>query len=274
MANENPLLAIYTSGVMSKTNYIPIYIIIILYFLKPINIFLFKFWFFIYKFNYRKKIYNFTKLKFKLKFNLNLIIKYVINKHRKIYFKDVIFISNLIQKLLYSIIILTIFISIFFIPIIQNSNFTYHTNTQKEIINFNPNTFGFIWPIPGYTQISSPFGKRNAPTSGASSFHYGTDIPAPEGTKLIAIHDGEITFRSFLGAGGYTITLSFNNYKISYCHVSPNFIVSVGDIVKQGQVIGYVGPKYVYGVAGNNYTDSFGNPTNGATTGCHLHLRF
>lgn len=185
-----------------------------------------------------------------------------------------IFIPNLIQKLLYLIIIFTIFISIFFIPIIQNSDLSYDTNTQKEILKFDSNAYGFIWPIPGYTQISSPFGKRHAPTSGASSFHYGTDIPAPEGTKLIAIHDGEITFRSFLGAGGYTITLSFDNYRVSYCHVSPNFIVSVGDTVKQGQVIGYVGPKYVYGVAGNIYSDSSGKPTNGATTGCHLHLRF
>ena len=89
----------------------------------------------------------------------------------------------------------------------------------------------------GYDRNCSNFGKRTAPTSGASSFHYGIDIPAPEGTKLIAISDGEITFRSFLGAGGYTITLSFDNYKITYCHVSPNFIVSVGDFVKQGQVI-------------------------------------
>lgn len=130
----------------------------------------------------------------------------------------------------------------------------------KNLLIFNPD--GFVWPIPGYTSISSPFGKRNAPTSGASSFHYGTDIPAPEGTKLIAIADGQITFCSFLGAGGYTITLSFDNFKVSYCHVSPNFIVSVGDFVKQGQVIGCVGPKYVYGVPGNPYSDSSGKPTN------------
>lgn len=79
---------------------------------------------------------------------------------------------------------------------------------------------------------------------------------------MIAINNGEITFRSFLGAGGYTITLSFDNYKVSYCHVSPDFIVNVGDFVEQGQVIGYVGPKYVYGVPGNVYTDSSGKPTN------------
>lgn len=50
--------------------------------------------------------------------------------------------------------------------------------------------------------------------------------------------------------------------KISYCHVSPNYIVSVGDDVSIGQIIGTVGPKYVYGVPGNKYTDSAGNPTN------------
>ena len=83
---------------------------------------------------------------------------------------------------------------------------------------------------------------------GASSSHSGIDIPAPEGTNFIAVADGEITFCAFLGAGGYTITLSFNNFKVSYCHCNPNFIVQKGTKVKQGQIIGSVGPKYVYGV--------------------------
>lgn len=40
-------------------------------------------------------------------------------------------------------------------------------------------------------------------------------------------------------------------------------------------MIGNVGPKYVYDVIGNNYKDPItGNPTNGATTGCHLHIGF
>ena len=72
---------------------------------------------------------------------------------------------------------------------------------------------------------------------GASSSHSGIDIPAPQGSKLIAVANGEITFRQFLGAGGYTITLSFDNFKVSYCHCDPNFIVKVGDKIKQGQVI-------------------------------------
>ncbi len=163
-----------------------------------------------------------------------------------------------------------LFISVFFIPTYGNTND--FNSSFNEIISINPD--GFVWPIPGYTRISSPFGKRVSPTYGASSFHYGADIPAPQGTKLIAIADGTITFRNFLGAGGYTITLSFGNFKVTYCHVDPNFIVNIGDEIKQGQIIGHVGPKNVYGVLGNNYKDENGNPTNGATTGPHLHLGF
>ena len=39
-----------------------------------------------------------------------------------------------------------------------------------------------------------------------------------------------------------------------------------------GQVIGTVGPKNVYNIKNNPYKDENGNPTNGATTGTHLHL--
>lgn len=169
------------------------------------------------------------------------------------------------------IILFSIFISIFFIPVIQNSNFNIYNSPNKEIIDFNPN--GFVWPIPGYTSISSYFGKRKAPTSGASSFHYGIDIPAPEGTKLIAIADGEITFRSFLGAGGYTITLSFDNYKVSYCHVSPNFIVTIGDFVKQGQVIRICTVLNMFMVfLVTNILIQKVQPME-QQLGCHLHLR-
>ena len=164
--------------------------------------------------------------------------------------------------------VLTILICVFFIP--TYSNGLNEEDNNGQVLAFNPN--GFVWPLPGYTRISSFFGKRKTPTSGASSSHSGIDIPAPVGTKFIAVKDGEITFRQFLGAGGYTITLSFDNFRVSYCHCNPDFIVNVGDKVKQGQVIGSVGPKIVYGVLGNQYFDEQGNPTNGATTGPHLHL--
>lgn len=120
----------------------------------------------------------------------------------------------------------------------------------------------YVWPTPGYTTITSPFGYRDLPTAGATSYHAGTDIGAPKGSKFVAVCDGKITFTGFLGGGGYTITLSVNNMKITYCHVSPTYIVKKGDVVKKGQIIGYVGPKNVYGVPGNQYFDENGNPTN------------
>lgn len=74
---------------------------------------------------------------------------------------------------------------------------------------------------------------------GASTSHSGIDIPAPEGTELITILDGEVVFTGWNGSGGYTITIeSFDKvYKFSYCHSSPNFIVKEGQKVQKGEVI-------------------------------------
>lgn len=97
------------------------------------------------------------------------------------------------------------FICIFFTPILFGVN-NFSSDSVGEIISLNPD--GFVWPTPGYSRINSYFGKRNAPTAGASSFHKGIDIGAPEGTAFIAVADGVITFTNFLGGGGYTITLT------------------------------------------------------------------
>lgn len=166
------------------------------------------------------------------------------------------------------LIIMVIMISCFFIPSFVNTQIWKNIEQGQIVISSS----GFAWPIPGYTTITSYFGKRTSPTAGASSYHKGLDIAAPEGSILIAAIDGKITYTGFLGGGGYTITLSKDDMKITYCHVSPIFLVEVGDEVKRGEIIGYVGPKYVYGVKGNNYKDENGIPTNGATTGCHLHF--
>ena len=130
----------------------------------------------------------------------------------------------------------------------------------------------YVWPLPDHSYISSYFGYRNSPTAGASSYHSGIDIPAPEGTKIYSICDGIVTFASWGAGGGYTIVVENNGIKVSYCHVSPNFFVYRNQEVKKGEFISNVGPKNVYGIENNPYHDSFGNPTNGATTGCHLHL--
>lgn len=86
--------------------------------------------------------------------------------------------------------------------------------------------------------------------------------------------DGEVIATGWGGGNGYTISIKSTDgkYVFSYCHSSPEFIVSVGQQVLKGEIIGKVGPKNVYGIANNPYADSDGNPTNGATTGCHCHF--
>ena len=48
--------------------------------------------------------------------------------------------------------------------------------------------------------------------------------------------------------------------------------INSGDYIRENDIIAKVGPKNVYGIKNNPYKDSNDQPTNGATTGCHLHL--
>ena len=114
----------------------------------------------------------------------------------------------------------------------------------------------------GYTTITSKFGHRISPTSGASSYHGAIDIAAPAGTNIISICSGRVTYTGFNGGSGYTVVVKNNNFSISYSHVSPYFLVYNGQYVNQGDIIAKVGPKNVYGVPNNPYKDSNGNPTN------------
>lgn len=175
------------------------------------------------------------------------------------------------NKFLYSY-FATIIILVFFVALTIFPTATF-SKISTDGIKFE-SSFGFEWPIPGYINISSYFGRRNSPTAGASSYHSGIDIPAPEGTPVIAIDDGIVYFAGWGAGGGYTISIQLTKaeYKLSYCHLSPIMFVSTNQNVIKGQIIGSVGPKNVYGIQNNPYKDSNGNPTNGATTGCHLHF--
>ena len=83
--------------------------------------------------------------------------------------------NNSSNILYYLIIFITIFICIFFIPISLNYSSINFENQGSFIITFSE----FLWPTPGYTTITSYFGKRNAPATGASTYHSGIDIAAP-----------------------------------------------------------------------------------------------
>ena len=124
----------------------------------------------------------------------------------------------------------------------------------------------------GYTTITSPFGYRKSPTTGAGTFHGGIDIGAPTGSTVIAAFSGTVSYVGFYGANGYTVCISDGCYIANYSHVSPYFLVYIGQYVTKGDVIATVGPKNVYGVPNNPYKDLNGKPTNGATTGPHLHF--
>ena len=149
-----------------------------------------------------------------------------------------------------------ILISVLFINIIF-----FYNNSSNISSTFNSNQFhfsensNFAWPIPGFHNITSTFGIRIHPISKKSSHHSGIDISAPPGTSLYSVCSGIVTLAQFNEANGYSIHISNGDFEFIYGHVSPDFIVSVGDNINQNQIIGFVGPKYVSSTPDNNYRD-------------------
>lgn len=126
-------------------------------------------------------------------------------------------------------------IFIYFLTIIIVSIFTLFAAVQASSSTFSNRLSldgEFIWPLPDYSYISSYFGYRNSPTSGASSYHSGIDIPAPSGTAILAVCSGTVTFASWGAGGGYTVVVENGDIKVSYCHVSPIFLVSRNDFIE------------------------------------------
>lgn len=129
-----------------------------------------------------------------------------------------------------------------------------------QIMNPNTDWEGtgiFQWPLPQSYAITSWFGYRKDPFTGEITYHSGTDIGAPGGTPILAAADGTVTIANAIdswgGGYGYHIKISHNDtFDTLYAHCS-SICVTVGQEVKQGEVIGYVG-------------------TTGNSTGNHLHF--
>ena len=100
----------------------------------------------------------------------------------------------------------------------------------------------FKWPLPSkYEKVSCGFGWRIHPVTGKPQFHNGIDIPAPYGTAITAVGDGTVVEVSYNYADGYYVTVDHGGGIASfYSHVS-KYAVKVGDKVKCGQTIAYVG---------------------------------
>ena len=117
---------------------------------------------------------------------------------------------------------------------------------------------GFLWPLSSNRNIlSSLYAGRLDPITGKPDSHTGIDIPAPKNTPILAAKSG-VVVTSIKGSGSYW---SYGNYVLIahsdgtstlYAHMEKRN-VSKGQVVKQGDVVGYVG-------------------TTGRSTGNHLHF--
>ena len=120
---------------------------------------------------------------------------------------------------------------------------------------------GGSWLRPcSYTYMSSPFGFRTSPTAGASSYHQGVDLAAPANTPVYASRSGIVTTTTYSNSAGYYVTINHGDgFSSIYMHLN-NYVVSAGQAVSAGQLIGYVGRT---GIA-TGYHLHFGIAYNGA----------
>ena len=108
------------------------------------------------------------------------------------------------------------------------------------------------WPVPGYSRITSNFGMRVHPITGVYKLHTGVDISAPEGTNFIAAADGVVVQAYYNSAYGNMVMIDHGGGVVTlYAHGS-SIEVSVGDTVKQGEIIANAGSN-VYQSSLNNH---------------------
>lgn len=98
-----------------------------------------------------------------------------------------------------------------------------------------------LWPVPGRTNISSPYGWRIHPINKVKSFHTGIDIPAPTGHNLLAPADGVVLHSGYLGGYGNTVIVDIGGGKSVLGAHNSRLLVSAGQKVSKGQVIAKVG---------------------------------
>ena len=130
---------------------------------------------------------------------------------------------------------------------------------QKEIFALYNETHGltqqFYTPLNlyWYNYVSSYYGYRINPVTGAEQFHRGVDIAVPTGTTVLAAMDGTVTTAAYDSYyGNYVVIEDSEGYCTKYAHMD-TLSVSVGQAVKHGDTIGTTG-------------------NTGSSTGSHLHI--
>lgn len=105
---------------------------------------------------------------------------------------------------------------------------------------FNPDAKG-NFPLPAGTfRISSPYGYRIHPISGVRKFHAGVDLAAPIGTPVYTPFDGVVTYAGWMNGYGNTVMVTHGEIMTLYAHLD-KYVVKVGQKVKAGELIAYVG---------------------------------
>ena len=97
------------------------------------------------------------------------------------------------------------------------------------------------WPVPSCTLITSRFGYRVAPTTGASTYHGGLDIGAGMGASIVSAGAGDVIYAGANGGYGNCVMVDHGNGIVTvYAHMS-SIGVSYGQYVTAGQYVGAVG---------------------------------
>ena len=98
----------------------------------------------------------------------------------------------------------------------------------------------YIKPLSG-GRLSSTFGRRKAPTKGASTYHKGVDWATPIGTSVVASSGGVVAKAGWGSGYGYVVYINHpDGRQTRYAHNS-KVLVSVGQTVEQGQKIALSG---------------------------------
>ena len=98
-----------------------------------------------------------------------------------------------------------------------------------------------VWPIPGYTTITSEYGMRVHPITGAYKLHTGTDIGAPMGADFVAAAKGVVTKAAMTPAYGNMVIIDHGGgVQTLYAHGS-QILVQVGQEVEAGTPVLKVG---------------------------------